>query len=133
MALARQSKMKKKTILAATLGLVAIFIMLLSNPLRWPEKVLHAYMFNITPLGTSFDDVKETIQSHSWGPSYISREMGFLDQRTKPNKTIGSMYIRASLGDYQGIPFRANVTVLWGFDSNEKLIDLWAWKTWDGL
>jgi hypothetical protein len=43
------------------------------------------------------------------------------------------MSIRASLGNYQGIPFQANVTVFWGFDENGKLIGIWVWKTWDAI
>jgi len=43
------------------------------------------------------------------------------------------MNIQANAGDFQGVPFQSNVTILWGFDQDGKLIDAWAWRTTNGL
>lgn len=85
------------------------------------------------PIGSEIDNVIKTIENNQWDISYISHKTGFLHQRMEPNKQIGEKSIRASLGDYQGIPFSTNVTVFWGFDRNNKLIGIWVWKTVDAL
>ena len=78
-------------------------------------------------------DVQQLIISNGWAVSASSDDVGFYDQRTAPHTTVGKKHIRAELGSYQGIPFRAYVTVFWGFDEQSRLIDVWVWKTWDGL
>jgi hypothetical protein len=85
------------------------------------------------PISTQFADVKKYIEKKGWKIDSVDENNGFWDQRTRPNKEVGVKSIRASLGDYQGIPFMANVTVFWGFDKDSRLIDIWVWKTWDGL
>ena len=52
--------------------------------------------------------------------------------RVRQPGRIGTQHLRASLGDYQGIPFEVNVTAFWGFDADGKLIDIWVWKTFEG-
>lgn len=73
------------------------------------------------------------IRRHGWELTYPLANTGFYDQRTRPARETGAQHFRASLGDYQDIPWEANVTVFWGFDQNGRLIDLWVWKTWDSL
>jgi len=72
------------------------------------------------------------VKDEKWKIAYISKDHGFHDQRQdRTEEVVGAMSIRASLGDYQGLPFKANITVYWGFDVTGKLIDIWVWKTWD--
>ena len=47
--------------------------------------------------------------------------------------TTSDISIRASIGDYQGFPLKANVTVFWGFDKDGHMTDIWVWKMWDSL
>lgn len=75
----------------------------------------------------------ETIQDNKWTVIYVNESPGFYHQGINEPTVIGKKSIRASLGDYQDIPFKANVTVFWGFDDEGKLLDIWVWKTWDGL
>ncbi len=127
-----------KKILVSIIIIVLIIIgVLLSNPLRWPEKSVERYVLNKTPINSSFDEVNIVIENQKWRTSDLSRTHGFYDQRFRPAKTTGDMYIRASLGDYRGISFlflfETNVTVYWGFNKEGKLIDIWVWKTTDAI
>jgi len=91
------------------------------------------YIQSITPIGMSFDNVMSEVDKRKWSVSYSNKTQGFYDQRIQPNKVVGNMSIRASLGDYQGFPLMTNVTVFWGFDNSGSLIDTWVWVTRDGL
>ena len=113
--------------------LVILLFAAFANPLKWPLPFLESYVLGITPIGSSFDEVNSEVGSREWDLSYASRSVGFSDQRTRSGKVVGHMSIRASLGNYQGIPFVTNVTVFWGFDSAGSLIDIWVWKTKDGF
>lgn len=122
-------------------GLAAIFVvsaLLIGvavaalNPLRRSEASIRENLLKEAPLGSSMDEVLSLIASKGWQTRHVS-DTGFDDQRFHPQRIIGAKSIRASLGDYQDLPFKANVTVFWGFDERGSLIDLWVWKTWDGL
>jgi hypothetical protein len=104
-----------------------------SNPLRRSEAHIRSKLLRDTPLGTDLTAVHQYIIRNGWKISYVREDGGFLDQRTAPSKSVGEKSIRASLGDYQDLPFKANVTVFWGFDEDSRLIDVWVWKTRDGL
>ena len=78
-------------------------------------------------------DVRRLIESKGWVVNDYREDVGFFDQRTAPNTIIGKKHIRAELGSYQEILSRAYVTVFGGFDEQSRLIDLWVWKTRDGL
>ncbi len=116
------------------LALISILILItIINPIRWPRPLIEIYINTITPTGTSFEDVMSEVESRDWAISHSSQTQGFYDQRANPNKVVGNMSIRASLGDYQGFPLKTNVTVFWGFDKSGALIDTWVWVTRDGL
>jgi len=124
----------KRTVLLIFLSpLVLLLLITVVNPLRWPQSLLENYVLSITPISPSFDDVISEVESRNWAIDYANKSHGFYDQRTRESGEVGSMSIRASLGDYQGLPFMANVTVFWGLDSSASLIDIWVWKTWDGF
>ena len=103
------------------------------NPLRRSESYLTQYILEIMPLGTEFDRVSEYIHAKKWQITSANKEYGFYRQDRKPAITVGTKHIRASIGEYQGFPFMVYVTVFWGFDDKGRLIDVWVWKTADGL
>jgi hypothetical protein len=114
--------------------IVILFVcFLFTNPLRWPASCLRLYLLQMTPLNSKYDEVEKKISFKNWDVNGSSKKFGFYDQRDTHAKITGDMYIRASLGDYWGIPFKANVTVYWGFSKQGELIDVWVWKTWDGF
>lgn len=86
----------------------------------------------MTPLGSSPKTVIATVQKQKWQSDGLQAggyNSGKSDVAVKSS-------IRASLGDYHGLPyliFSTNVTVFWGFDERDQLIDVWVWKTVDAL
>ena len=128
--------MKRSTKRYLAIGLVilaTVAAVVLANPLRRSENHIKGQLLQRAPLGTSMTDVQQLIESKGWVVSDYRDDVGFYDQRTAPYTIVGKKHIRAELGSYQDIPFRAYVTVFWGFDERSRLIDLWVWKTWDGL
>jgi hypothetical protein len=101
--------------------------------LRRSEATIRARLLGEVPLGSSMNQVEQQIAKHGWDLDHVDTDSGFYDQREKPSKVTGAKSIRASLGDYRGIPFMVNVTVFWGFDASGSLIDIWVWKTEDSL
>jgi hypothetical protein len=128
--MARDMSRIRKVLLLPFLILIVITVI---NPLRWPKPFLEMYVDSITPIGMSFDNVMSEVDMRNWSVNYSDKTQGFFDQRAKPNQVVGNMSIRASLGDYQGLPLMTNVTVFWGFDKSGSLVDTWVWVTRDGL
>jgi len=129
--------MKKKMLVGGIITLVAIILipvaMMAINPLRMPSKLVKMSILKITPIGTSMEDVIDVVRSNEkWEGclvNYDGRDAnGFLSKECKRS-------IRSSVGDYGIITngynnfFSTNVTVLWGFDKDFKLIDVYVWKT----
>lgn len=100
---------------------------------RRPDAALHEVVFGKTPLGSSMEEVRTVVQQEGWELRRFDTQRGFHDQRARPDRVSGAKHIQANLGDYQSLPFTANVTVFWGFDETGRLIDVWVWKTVDGL
>ena len=129
-----KDKIKKRIKIWLPITIVlTVALIIVSNPLRRSESHIRSQLLASVPLGTSLENVEQYILGEGWEINWISREHGFNHQRSSPNRVIGSKAIRTNLGDYQDIPFKANVTVFWGFDDQSKLIDIWVWKTWDGF
>lgn len=103
------------------------------DPLRFPDALIAKYILQKTPIGTEFNKAIEMAELICQKVEIISPDFGFYHQGIYPNKIIGSMSIQCMLGQYLVFPFRTTVTVFWGFDSNGALIDVWVWKTSDGL
>jgi len=102
----------------------------------WRRKAdadVHRIILSKTPLGSSMQYVAEVIRGEGWELRRVDYERGFLDQRSRPARESGVKHIQANLGDYQGFPFEVNVTVFWGFNQAERLVDVWVWQTANGL
>jgi hypothetical protein len=114
-----------------TLGVIACLA--LGCGLRQAQDRLKKELLERVPLGSDISDVRSLIQEEEWRVAYDDETRGFLDQRVRPPRTVGTKSIRAELGSYQGPPWRTFVTIFWGFDRDGKLIDVWVWKTHDTL
>jgi hypothetical protein len=104
--------------------------------LRQPRSQIHSWLLEQAPPGSSMSDVRALIEKNRWRADFVNVNQGFLDQRDYSGtggQVIGVKSYRASLGDYPGIPFDTNVTVFWAFNADGKLIDVWVWKTVNGL
>ncbi|WP_143069627.1 hypothetical protein [Halopseudomonas yangmingensis] len=122
-----------RPILIGAIIVLCIVFLMWSNPLRESEENIRNYVLERTPLGSDFSEVLTVIRENKWTVIFVNESSGFYHQGRKEPTVIGQKSIRASLGDYQDIPFRANVTVFWGFDDEGRLLDIWVWKTWNGL
>ena len=63
----------KYTSITAVGIVVAIFIVVASNPLRWSEKHIKEYMLKITPIGTSMEEIVNIIERKK--PAYKSQAL----------------------------------------------------------
>jgi len=88
--------------------------------LRGSKEAIRESILAITPAGTSMDDVLKVIaDNESWELGAIWQDSGY----GKADNVVGVKSIRAHIGTYMFI-FQHDVTVLWGFDADEKLIDV---------
>lgn len=112
-------------------------IRIVTNPLIQPEEKIREKLLKQTPLGTHMDDVIQLIKSkEDWKLRGIDYEHGFIHQGTAQREVIGEKSVRVHLGDYRIITnlyLATDVTVFFGFNENAELIDIWVWKTIDGL
>lgn len=123
--------MTKRRLFLLALALLALVV--ISNPLRRSEDHIKDRLLVATPLGTSMAEVESYIRDQGWEIVVVRMNSGFRAPRVRPEIKIGSKSIRAYLGYYQGIPWRVDVTVFWGFNEQSELIDIWVWKDPDTL
>lgn len=122
-----------KIFVIVLIGLVGLVFLVFSSPLRQSEERIREDILMMTPLGSKFEYVLSILSKEKWEIRYVSESKGFYHQGVIPPKGVGDKSIKAFLGSYQGLPFKASVVVYWGFDADGKLIDIWVWKTWNGL
>jgi hypothetical protein len=121
-------KKRKLTIAVLTLAIIAISTWLYSHSLLRSEASIRASLLKQMPLGSSSVDVREFVDKHGWRVSNYVGNTGFVKQEAgASSKVIGVTSIRGNLGDY----WLMNVTAFWGFDSSNRLVDVWVWKTYD--
>ncbi|MFF2888535.1 hypothetical protein [Paenibacillus sp. NPDC057967] len=131
----------KKAMLALLIVLVIIVlfevIRTLSNPLTPSDDQLRSRFLEQTPLGTSMEDVIQSIDSKKdWRIKYIDNDNGFTHQRKRPAEKIGVRHIRVHIGEYRvysNLYFATDVVVFYGFNENNELVDIWVRKDTDVL
>ncbi|MBA2937282.1 hypothetical protein HZF08_03115 [Paenibacillus sp. CGMCC 1.16610] len=109
----------------------------ITSPLVQPEAQLRENLLKEIPLGTQMNNVIQIIKSNrDWAIDGIDYEHGFRRSGSGENEIIGEKSIRLSLGDYRIISnyyFITDVSVFFSFNVNDQLIEIWVWKTTDGL
>lgn len=102
------------------------------RPLIYRSKEqIHSILLKDTPLGCNKKQIIDYVQAKNYTDR--GEVQGAFEERMQPHRKIGNHYIQVYLGEYQGIPFKCNVTVFWVFDENEKLVHIDVWKDYDGL
>ena len=102
-------------------------------PLWRSESSIRAYLLRQTPLGSSIQEVRAFLERRGWLDRSYSGDTGYYFQPVgQPARTVGVSSLTGDLGQY-GFPLRVSVTAFWGFDANDRLIDIWVWKTTDAL
>jgi hypothetical protein len=129
---------RKKIIWSALFVLLAVAASLVFlNPLRRDEAYIHDWLLRQAPIGSSVGEVKSIIAKHGWKldcdwQSTAEHPPLSHSERMYPY-VAGSRVIGAYLGHYQGLPWRIDVDVFWGYDSQGKLIDVYVRKDADSL
>ena len=122
------SNKKKVLLFSCILTTVTIIIIIfLLNPLWQPAPLIRANMLNLTPKDTSMEEVIRVIKENWEWEGYIA-DVGYLRQDVTPRVRIGEKSIKVFQGKYPFVIFYTYVTVYYGFDENDKLIDIWVWK-----
>lgn len=101
------------------------------NPLFITEEGIRKSVLKKTPLGTSIEEVRTFIFKKRWK---ITQEWnGTFKERDEKNYPYvsGSSFMEATVGRYIG--GYVNVEAFWGFDDENKLIDVKIRKTYDDL
>lgn len=85
------------------------FVLPLRNPLRREPDQITDYLLELTPLGSTREEVQSRIHDRGWSIGYGV----WMDEEPST--------IRAILGEYQGIPFPMAVYANWMFDHDGRL------------
>jgi len=129
----------------AAIIVLTVTVPMFTNLLRRPQPMVTTYILNLTPIGMHIDDVVESRED--WRVHYISYDGGFPHPRLhgenhgwpttrSGHPIIGEQSIRVHAGIYRAwykLFFNTFVDVLWGFDEDGKLIEIFVWKSIDAL
>ena len=126
--------MKKRTVIILSV-IALVIVTILNNPLFRSQRRMRNEILRLTPIGTSMDDVLTVIESQEgWEIHKISYDRGYRYPRgyepiPEGQTIIGDKYIEV----FYTLPFNTYVTVFWGFDEDEILIDVYTYKEFDCL
>ena len=129
------------TTFAIAIFIVAVILILFdfTSPLSRSNERIRADMLQLTPIGTSMDDVIRVIESNEDWTIYQIYNRGYSYSLIRGNPSrgrectvIGEKSFEVHLGGYYGFLW-TDVTVFYGFDDNSMLIDVAVLKEKDGL
>ena len=109
------------------LGVAGIAAELVFNPLRRPKEKIQEWVLEKTPVGSSRQHVLAVIQREGWAGH---PEFRGVVPKEAPR---GISFYGADLGSYQGLPWRCRADAFWGFDANDRVIDLYVSSWCEGI
>ena len=126
-----------KTIIGALITFLIIVgiltLVILLNPLRKSEDKIKEDILTLTPIGASMEEVIKTISNtKKWEMVGINLTHPSEYTDLSLDQIIGSKSIKAHIGRYYS-PFVTDVEVYWGFDEEDKLIEVGIRITVDTL
>jgi hypothetical protein len=102
------------------------------NPWKEPEALRQTWL-EITPLGSSLAEVEAKLKKRRFEVKK-SLNVGFRRQEGSKSEVIGDKSIEVYLGGYRSVTLlTTTVIAIWGFDKDDKLIEIWIWKDVEGL
>ena len=140
--------MKKIAIwILIVLGIIVlggVVMMISSNPLRRSTERIREDVLELTPIGSSMEEVMEAIGKNSrWREDPVIYDRGYGIMRAGPEynriyfptiyyfedditfvKAVGVQTIRLDIGNYHNPLSNTFVLVHWAFDANGELIDI---------
>jgi len=118
-----------------TLACLGCFVFLqgctgIGNPWKDPE-AMRQDLLELTPIGSSLADVESKLKRRHIGyEKYLNH--GFI--RGTDRQLIGVKYLSAQLAGYRsGLLTSTVVTAFWGFDAEDRLIEIWVQKNVDSV
>jgi hypothetical protein len=103
-------------VIVGVICIIAFVALIASNPLRRSEADIKRQILEITPLGTSFSQVRTTVEQRGW----LEDISGGAD----------AAVISGFIGSYHVFPHRINVDVMWLFrdKGHTNLTDIYVSK-----
>ena len=140
--------MNKTTIRVFLILLIVIVIVVAVNPLtslRRSNETIRESVLEVTPVGTSMEDVTRTIKGKiGWRLQAVHYDRGYQVIGGRPSfyhpeysvgnrsAVVGTKSMRAFIGTYYS-PWHTTVEVYWGFDEDGRLIDIAVTKYMDAF
>jgi len=102
--------------------------------------MVRSHVLRLTPIGMHIDEVVEVVGSREGWRSYVNYNSGFMHPRlgaSSRSSIIGRMSIRVRVDPYWpstvippwGLLARIATSILWGFDSDGILIEVYVHKS----
>ena len=102
------------------------------NYLRSDAEVIQSDFLKRFPVGSTMDEIEKSLQAEGMTLK-VSKNTGFSRWEKEDFVEIGKRSIRVELGEYRSSLLTiTSVTAFWAFDEQNKLIEVWVWKTIDG-
>ena len=141
----KKRKIFLTVVIASTLTLGGIAISILSNPIRRTENSIRNYLLQMTPVGTSMEDVIYIINGNNqWEVRDIRENEGVavhIREGRRPEPTrfvmdysstvfVGERSVNVHLGSYR-VVLITRVTAFYAFDENGELMDIFIRQDYD--
>ena len=125
------SKFAKIVLLLVTIAPIVIGVSAMTNPLRKSEESIRQQLLQEMPMGSDREEVRVIIENNEWEVGF-DRDIGYKD--FGGFGVNGTKSINAIIGQYYEIPIPLTtfVEVFWGFDEDDKLVDIALRKMTDG-
>ena len=120
----------KRNIIISLILLISIGMFLFLPSIRKSSDTIRNSILSELPLGSSMKQTQKFLKLRKWELRSISRHTGYY--HSKLHREIGKQSIRAYAGHYQSW-LRVDVSIFFGFDSEDKLIDLYVRKEQEGI
>jgi hypothetical protein len=102
-------------------------------PIWNSQNRINAWLLGLTPLGSSIEQVKSVIKANNWKVCYEKRYDESLNKNHVYPPVRGTYAIGIDFGKHPGLIFPHMVDAYWGFNSEDKLIDVQSRAVLDAL
>ena len=115
--------MRRLLVIVASVATILICATVVSSRPWVSTRDVHEFVAEKLPPGASVDEVLQFVHSHGW--QIISDFRGNTSGRPDHSFTgvAGFRVIGAKLPSY-GFPFKIHTEVYWGFDANDRIVDV---------
>ena len=126
--------MARYVLLALGVLLVAYVAKVVFTPASWPKSTLRAWLVQRVPYGSSEEQVRKFLATRRFGTTWSATHDSF--SRSHGIKfSEGTHTIQALMGDYRQplslFLFETSTEAFFGFDANNRLVDIRVRKTTD--